>query len=148
MTYLICQIAHNRVCRVFKIVVRAERGGDQKFYRYFFTGWRQPEEEWFWQFELFSKLKTAFCEYRTSIKIKINMIQVSKQYELKQKLKCQMTTKLQKKCCFYWAITWKWLFSGVGWNLLLVVVVDGGIKFGAGGEQIFGWYGELPQSPK
>ena len=40
---------------------------------YFFTGWREPEEEWFWWFEPFSKLKIAFCEYGTSIKIKINM---------------------------------------------------------------------------
>ena len=29
----------------------------------FFTGWWEPEEEWFWPFEPFSKLKTAFCEY-------------------------------------------------------------------------------------
>ena len=39
----------------------------------FLTGWKEPEEEWFWQFEPFSKLKTAFREYWTSIKIKINM---------------------------------------------------------------------------
>ena len=40
---------------------------------YLFTGWRESEEEWFWWFEPFSKLKIAFCEYGTSIKIKINM---------------------------------------------------------------------------
>ena len=38
----------------------------------FFSEWREPEDEWFWWFETFSKLKTAFCEYWTSIKIKIN----------------------------------------------------------------------------
>ena len=30
---------------------------------YLFTGWRESEEEWFWWFEPFSKLKIAFCEY-------------------------------------------------------------------------------------
>ena len=39
----------------------------------FFTGWWEPEEEWFWfwRFEPFSKVKTAFCEYWTSIEIKL-----------------------------------------------------------------------------
>ena len=66
--------------RVFQIVVR---GGEGKFLPpvggseillggIFFTGYRKPEE-WFWWFEPFQKLKTAFCEYWTSIKIKSNM---------------------------------------------------------------------------
>ena len=55
-------------------------GGD------FFTRWWEPEEEWFWWFEPFSKLKTAFCEYRTSIKIKISMTYVPKEYEIKTKM--------------------------------------------------------------
>ena len=51
-----------------------EGGEDQKFYwGNLFTGWRKPEEGWFWQFEPFLKLKRAFCEYWTSIKIKISM---------------------------------------------------------------------------
>ena len=29
----------------------------------YFPWWKEPEEEWFWQFEAFSKLKTADCEY-------------------------------------------------------------------------------------
>ena len=33
----------------------------------------EAEEEWFWPYEPFLKLKTAFCEYWTSIKIKISM---------------------------------------------------------------------------
>ena len=37
-----------------------------------FTRWREPEE-WFWQFKPIKMLKTAFCEYWSSIKIKINM---------------------------------------------------------------------------
>ena len=39
----------------------------------FFTRCWEPKEEWFWWFEPFSKLKTAFCENGTSIKIKISM---------------------------------------------------------------------------
>ena len=51
---------------------------NKKFYcggRFFYwvTGWGEPEEERFWWFKSFSKLKTAFCEYWTSIKIKIKM---------------------------------------------------------------------------
>ena len=47
---------------------------------------RESENEWFWQFEPFSKLKKAFCEYWTSVKIKINMTCVSKEYEIKTKI--------------------------------------------------------------
>ena len=39
MTYLISQIAHNRVCRVFKIVVRVEKGrGIRNFTDIFLLG--------------------------------------------------------------------------------------------------------------
>ena len=38
------------------------------------------------QFEPFSKLKTAFREYWTSVKIKINMTWVSKEYKIKIKM--------------------------------------------------------------
>ena len=64
--------------RVFQIAVMG-RGGN------FFTGWREPEEDWFWQFKPFSKLKTAFCKYWTLIKIKINMTCVSKECQIKKK---------------------------------------------------------------
>ena len=50
------------ICRVFQIAV--EGGGIGHFGRGdFFTGWWEPEDEWFWPFEPFPKLKTAFCEY-------------------------------------------------------------------------------------
>ena len=39
----------------------------------FFIGWLESEEEWIWTFEPFSNLKTTFCKYWTSIKIKISM---------------------------------------------------------------------------
>ena len=60
--------------KVFQIAIRrgGKRGGEgvEGIIRNFFTGWWEPEEEWFWRLELFSKLKTAFCEYWTSIKFK------------------------------------------------------------------------------
>ena len=52
----------------------------------FFTGWWEPKEKWFWQFKPFSKLKTTFYEYWTSIKIKISMTCVWKEYEIKTKM--------------------------------------------------------------
>ena len=67
--------------RVFQIVVRGGGGFRNFIWGDFFTRWRKPEEEWFWQFKPFSKLKTAFCEYWTSIKIKIKMMSM----KLKQK---------------------------------------------------------------
>ena len=68
------------VYRFFQIVVRGGGGrGD------FVTRWWEPAE-WFWWFKAFSKLKTAFCEYWTSIKIKINVTCVPKEYETKTKM--------------------------------------------------------------
>ena len=83
-------------------------GGD------FFTGGKEPEEEWFWRFETFTKLKTAFCEYWKSIKIKINM---TKEYEIKTKI--EQEHWLQLKMLFLLGYNWKLLFSG-GWSWLLV----------------------------
>ena len=44
------------------------------------------EEEWFWPFEPFSKLKTASYEYWTLAKIKISMACVYIEYEIKTKM--------------------------------------------------------------
>ena len=74
----------NRVM-VFQIAVRGGRIANFMGVANFFTGWREPEEEWFWRFEPFSKLETAFSEYWASIKIKINMTCVSKEYEIIKK---------------------------------------------------------------
>ena len=52
----------------------------------FSTGQWEPEEEWFWSMEPFSKVKIAFCEYWILIKIKISMTCVSKEYEIKTKM--------------------------------------------------------------
>ena len=64
----------------------------------FFTRWREPEEAWFRQFEPFSKLKTAFCEYWISIKMNINMTCVFKEYETNTKM--EQEQRLQLKMLF------------------------------------------------
>ena len=98
-------------------------GVDQKFYwGDFFTGWRELEEEWFWQFEPFSKLKTTFCEYWTAIKIKINMTCVPKVYEIE---KMEQKQWLQLKMLFL-----------LGYNLK--IVGGGGIKIWWGDFSISG----------
>ena len=51
----------------------------------FFTGcWEL--EEWFWPFKPFKMVKTASCEYWTSIKIKISITCGYKEYEIKTKM--------------------------------------------------------------
>ena len=110
----------------------------------FFTRWWESEAEWIWQFEPFPKLKTAFCEYWTSIKIKISMTCVSQEYEIKTKIIQEQW--LQLKITF--------LF---GSNLKFFYLV-GELTFGGGSlmeedfsrwgdEQIFGWWGRLPPIP-
>ena len=73
-----------------------------------FNGWRVPEEQWSWRFKPFSKLKIALSEYWTSIKIKINMTCVSKEYEIKTKMEQEQWLQL------------KMLFL-LGYNLKIVV---------------------------
>ena len=63
----------------------------------FFTGWWEAEEKWFWPFKHFSKLKTAFCEYWTKIKIKISITSVYKDYEIKTKLVQEEWLQLKMK---------------------------------------------------
>ena len=59
-------------------------------------GLREPEKKLFWPLKPFSKLKTTFCNYWTSVKIKISMI-----YEV-YKVKIKMVQKqwLQLKLKF------------------------------------------------
>ena len=73
---------------VFKIVIRGGEGGKLPLPvgLKFFAKWWELEEGWFWQFKPFSKLKTAFCEYWTSIKIEISTTSVSKEYEIQTKM--------------------------------------------------------------
>ena len=85
--FIICiliYIYYSVIHRVFQIALRGrgeisppEWGGSmmRNFAREegnFFTSWWKSEE-WFWLFQLFSKLKATFCKYWISIKIKISM---------------------------------------------------------------------------
>ena len=49
----------------------------------FFIGWWESREKYFWPFKPFLKLKTTFYKYQTSVKIKIGMTCVYKEYEVK-----------------------------------------------------------------
>ena len=104
----------------------------------FFIGWWEPEEEWFWQFEPFLKLKTAFCEYWTSIKIKISMTCVSKGYEIKTKMVQEQW--LQLKMTFFLGYNlnnfnwWGRIDFWWGGNKNLVGEVYWGEIFPGGGE--------------
>ena len=82
----------------------------------FFIGWWEPEEEWFWPFKPFLKLKTTFCKYWRLIKIKISKTCVYKVYEVKIKMAQEQWLKLKRKFLLGYnikvAIQW-----GVGINL-------------------------------
>ena len=83
----------------------------------FFTRWWEPEEEWFLRFENFWKLKTTFCEYWTSIKIKIIMICVSEEYEIKTKMVQEQWLQLKMTFLFFF-IGLNWLLVGGNKNLV------------------------------
>ena len=80
--------------------------------------WREGEHDWLWRFEPFSKLETAFCEYQISIKIKINMTCMFREYEIKtmEQEQC-LHLKILLVLKIYLVLTWKLFFSGrVGGN--------------------------------
>ena len=70
----------------------------------FFIGCWEPEEEWFWLFKPFSKLKMTFCKYWASSKIKISMTCQYKEYEVKIEIVQEQGLQL-RKWSFYWVIT-------------------------------------------
>ena len=74
------------------------KGWGGKSPRPYWVKGKEPEEEWFWLFDFFSKIKTALCEYWTSIKIKINMTWVLKQHDIKTTM--QQEQWLQLKMLF------------------------------------------------
>ena len=59
-------------------------------------------EELFRPLEPFSKLKTAFCEYWTSIKTKISMTCVYNEYEIKAKMvkEHRLQIKMNLSLCY------------------------------------------------
>ena len=70
----------------------------------FFTRWWEPGEEWFWRFKNFSKLKQHFVntEHQLKSKIKISMICVSIEYEIKTKMVQEQWIQLKITLFFYW----------------------------------------------
>ena len=61
------------------------------------VGRRESDEEWFWRFELFLKLKTTFCTYWLSIKIKFSMTFKYQEYLIKMKMVRQLWTQFKIK---------------------------------------------------
>ena len=110
-------------------------GGIRNFTGGRVTGWREPEEEWFWWFEPFSMLKTAFHECWTSIKIKINMTCVLREYKIKTKM--EQGQWLQLKCCFYWVITFNYKYI-INITINNCCLVGGGELTSGGGESTRG----------
>ena len=99
----------NMYCiRVFQMLVRG--GGNRKFYfrEEFFYWVKRTRGEVILTIRTIFKLKTAFCEYWTSIKIKFNMTCLYKEYELKTKMEQEQWLQL------------KTLFL-LGYNLKIVV---------------------------
>ena len=91
------------IISVFEIVLMGKAGkshqqGNRKFcWENFFIEWWESDKEWFWTFEPFSKLKTRFCEYWTSIKIKISMTCMYKDYKFKIKMVQEQWLQLKMK---------------------------------------------------
>ena len=86
--------------------------GNRTFCREIFIGCWESDEGYFWLLKPFSKLKTRLCKYWTSIKIKISMTCVCKEYEIK----INWSNDYRWKWSSYWIATWKLLFSGEGLN--------------------------------
>ena len=79
---------------------------------FFFTGWWEPEEvRFFLIIWLFFKANSIL--WILIISITISMASVSKECEIKTMVQEQWL-QLKMKWCFYWVITWKFLFSGGG----------------------------------
>ena len=89
----------------------------------FFIEWWEPEEEWFWPFKPFLKLKTTFCKYWRLIKIKISKTCVYKVYEFKIKMAQEQWLKLKRKFL-------------LGYNIKVAIQWDVGINL---------WWGRLPE---
>ena len=87
------------------------------------------------QFKPFSMPKTAFCKYWTSIKIKINMVLVPKEYEIKAKMEQEQWLLLKMLLGYNLKIYLMQGGIGILWE---GIFLDGGgmSKFLAGGERI------------
>ena len=82
---------------------------------FFFTIWWEPEGGSFYKL-----LKTTFCEYWTSIKIRISMICVSKDYEIKTKMVQEQWLQLKMSFLFFYWIELTFVGRGEWANFWLV----------------------------
>ena len=72
--------------------------------------WWESDKEWFCTSEPFSKLKTRFCKYWTSIKIKISTTCMYRDYKFE--IKMVQEQWLQQKWSLYGVLIWKLLSRG------------------------------------
>ena len=110
----------------------------------FFTRLWEPEEEWFWQFKPFSKLKTAFCSILWILNhdLKSKLAWPVSQKSMKLKQKWYKSNDCSWKWRFYWVLTWKFLF-GEGIDFFLWREGD----YRWGNEQMFWWEKTNPIPP-
>ena len=109
---------------------------------YFFIEWWEFDKEGFWSFEHFSKLKPILFKYWTSIKIKVSMTYVNKDYKVKIKMIQEQWLQLKmsilrsynmKNCCLedginlWWGRIKIWLGESNAGGFFLV----GGLPFSA-----------------
>ena len=66
-------------------------------------------------FDSFSKLKTTFCQYWTSIKIKISMTCMFKEYEVYNGIRVMTTTKMKFLVCYNMEIVIWWEGINLWW---------------------------------
>ena len=124
----LCLKAKSGLIRVFQIAVRVGVGlnsplfgGSQKLYHVdFFTGWREPKQEWFWRFQPFSKLK---------------QLSVNTEHQLKSNSTWPDCAKMEHE---QW-LQLKMLFW-LGYNLKIVIWWGGGIKAWCRESTGGGWF--------
>ena len=105
----------------------------------FFIGLWESEKKLFWLFKPFSKVKTTFCNYWTSIKIKISMTCVYKEYKVKIKMVQEQWLQLKLKFLLGYNINIAADREGVNQNFVEVFLQVGR------NAQIFGlWWGLPP----
>ena len=99
---------------------------------WFFIEWWKSDKGCCWPLEPFSKLKTTFCTYWTSIKIKVSMTCEYKEYEVKIQIVPEQWLQLKMKFL-------------LGYNMKIVTWWEG-TNFWCGGKNLMGevYWGTFP----
>ena len=119
------------IISVFRIVWRGKQKnflnrGIGNFAGGIFFQWWESDKEWFWRFEPVSKLKTRFRKYWTSIKIKISMTCMYKDYKFKIKMVQEQWLQLKMR-----EATAREFFLVGGWTKFWLIW---GLSFSASGR--------------